>query len=254
MRTRRPETNRRFMRRTALLAGLAVLAAFLFAAAARRRAADPNELIRRFEGGDHSCYADSRWLTHEELAQYSVGDPARGSFMRCDLDGDGVDELLWNDLTLLPGMPDTTRIKGIFTCKNGAVSCIFLDLNDSSEFLFLGQSGRLVYTAPNYGTYLYENYDCVTFTPNGQYCPLYRLEIYNIYSMEEVNPNWGEIHPNMTQPGIYCKKVTRTSAYGEVFAGEEAALTLDEFKDEYQALTGFAYESSAMMLPIEPLP
>lgn len=243
--THQPDTSRRLTWQTALralLCVLAILAVWAAANACRRAAA--NRLIRRFEQGDRSRYADSQRLTREELAQYGVGDPARGRFVRCDLDGDGVDELLWNEPDHpLSGLGDTTRVQGIFACWNGAVSCIDLDLNDNTEYLFLGKGGSLVYTEPYYGTYEYENYDCVTLGPDRRFYPLYRLEIYNIYSMEELPGNWKEVHPDMAQPGIYCKKITPA---GEGSAAEETTLSIAEFKAEYEALTGFAYESSDM--------
>lgn len=120
---------------------------------------------------------------------------------------------------------------------------------DCTEYLFLGKSGSLIYTAPYYGTYEYENYDCVTLGPNRRFYPLFRLEIYNIYSMDELPDDWNELHPDMTQPGIYCKKITKVTwnlPTGDESEGEETALSIAEFKAEYEALIGFAYESSYM--------
>lgn len=200
------------------------------------------QTIKSFQNGDFTRFIESESVNRADLQNaYKVEESQKNNeFVRYDINKDGIDELVWREKDELKG--GMKRILGIFVYQENSIKSIFWDVNDSTEFCFLGENGNIVYYTQYYGTYMYEEYNHIAFDADWKMSADYRLEIWNIYSLEEVGENWEDQHPDMANEGIYCKKKFISSA--DVLNVQEQAISKEEFLTEFIKLTGLEFIDS----------
>lgn len=198
------------------------------------------KIMTSFEKGDFSSL-NNNLITQKDISDiYQIKSEYEGAeFVRCDINGDDIDELILREKTLFRNA--VQRIIGVFAYQGHKMDCVYWDINDSTEYSFLGENGNVIYYMQHYGTYLYEEYNDVEFDSNWVQKISLRLEIWNVYDLEEVRDNWVELHPDMNVEGIYCKKIILSQSKAE----EEVVqpLSVEQFLTEFFELAGFNYAS-----------
>lgn len=170
---------------------------------------------------------------------------------RADITGDEVPELLCQEVFDRKRQP----IKFIFTYYQGKAELIFVDLNDYTEYYFLGDSGNLVYDYTDYGIVNYGSYERVLFSDEKDA----DIEDYHIiigqeriiaqffddwYDEEDI-AYYKERYPDTYGtygPGIYCYRetpTTQTDIRKQEWVREQ--ITKEEFLDAYKDMTGFDF-------------
>lgn len=139
----------------------------------------------------------------EHTDMYWSGRYNRGintSYQHADVNGDGLPELIigktLNDLQRIP-------IDYIFAYTGGmakTVELVYTDLNDYTEWLFLGNDGNLIYDYSDHGEMHYGGYTRYQFDENWQEQALDKIVIYGFYDSdyydEEQNAGYQEYYPD----------------------------------------------------------
>lgn len=186
--------------------------------------------------GNFSCLKDENSASYMENIFGSLGTADRTEWVRYDIDRDGVDELIWQEKEPAGGS-GFKRIMAIYSHHNEEVKCFLWDINDCSEYFFLGESGKLVYYMFEYGVTDSQDYAyCVIDMENGIRYD-YWLSIYNVYDTSELYDSWGEKHPDMMEVGMYYRKRIPGPNQSE----EQQYLTREQFLTEFYELTGVEY-------------
>lgn len=179
-------------------------------------------------------YSDymTKWYSRQQEAH---------EWRQLDLNGDGIEDLILQESREV-GEWGHHEIVAIFACEKDSASCIFLDMNDMSEYYFCGPAGELMYTASSYGLWVaVEPYDHYYYDREWNRIKDYSLVVYDIdveRGLEEYPQQveeWKQNHPDMAEQGVYFRK--------ETDAGEEA-LTQEEFTEIYETVTGLGFYSS----------
>lgn len=170
---------------------------------------------------------------------------------RADITGDEIPELLCQEVFDSKKKP----VNFIFTYRQGKAELIFVDLNDYSEYYFLGDSGNLVYDFTNFGTVDYGSYKRVLFSGEkdadiedrhiiiGQERII--VQFFDDWYDEEEVTYYKEYNPDTYGtygPGIYCYRetpTTQTDMRKQEWVREQ--ITKDEFLEAYQEMTGFDF-------------
>lgn len=195
------------------------------------------------EKGDFSNLTIEGYPTLEILQKkYSMLEKGDGNeFVRCDINEDNVDELLWvrdSDLKI-----ETKEIIAVFASHNDVTKCVFWDSSDRTEFLLLSDNGNVICYFQNFGSYLYVEYNKVRFTSDWRMRFDYRLEVWDIYDLDGLNEKWSIWHPDMIAEGRYYRK---TSFSYDIISGEKACeniMAIEEFQDEFYELTGSEWDA-----------
>ncbi|MBD5475798.1 MAG: hypothetical protein HDR17_07435 [Lachnospiraceae bacterium] len=156
-----------------------------------------------------------------------------------DLNGDGEEDFILQEARPISNTGQK-RIIGIFTIEEDSIRCIMSDLNDSTEYSFCGPTGKLFYTAPNYGGVVdNEPYECYHYDTEGQITTDYELEILRVDSEmdEDYAKEWKSENPDMSEDGLY---------YFRYIGDEIEKLTREEWTNIYETETGLKYDSSDM--------
>lgn len=192
--------------------------------------------MQEIQKGNFSCLKDENSASYMEDIFGSLGTADRTEWVRYDIDRDGVDELIWQEKELAGGS-GFKRIMAIYSHHNEEVKCFLWDINDCSEYFFLGESGKLVYYMFEYGVTDSQDYaHCVIDMENGIKYD-YWLSIYNVYDTSELYDSWGEKHPDMMEVGMYYRKRIPGPNQSE----EQQYLTREQFLAEFYELTGVEY-------------
>ena len=157
-----------------------------------------------------------------------------------DLNGDGAEDFILQEARPISNTGQK-RIIGIFTIEEDSIRCIMSDLNDSTEYSFCGATGKLVYTAPNYGGVVdNEPYECYHYDTEWQITTDYELEILRVDSEmdEDYAKEWKSENPDMSEDGLY---------YFRYIGDEIEKLTREEWTNIYETGTGLKYDSSDMV-------
>lgn len=189
----------------------------------------------------------------EHTDMYWSGRYNRGintSYQHADVNGDGLPELIigktLNDLQRVP-------IDYIFAYTGGMVKTVeqvYTDLNDYTEFLFLGNGENLIYDYSDHGEMQYGGYTRYQFDENWQRQALDKIVIYGFndtdYYDEEANARYKEHYPDTYGSrggGYYFFK-------GTPIVNEESGVVSDwsleeipegEFVEIYYEMTGLDF-------------
>lgn len=205
-----------------------------------------DEAFDKLEQGDWSVVAP--FDGKERLAENDIW-----KWRREDVNGDNLPELIslyaYKEDNILP-------IERIFAYVGGTkepVELVYKDLNDYSEFLFLGSNGNIIYDYSDHGQMQYGAYSQYQFDVRWKKKLLYELEIYyfyeeDYYSDEEI-AWYKESFPNMygKDGGGYYYFQTRPKTAEELRDNEEdtywvkEAVTKEAFEEAYQNMTGFSF-------------
>lgn len=167
---------------------------------------------------------------------------------RADVNGGGLQELInlhsQNDGRIF--MP----IDRIFAYKEGRVEMVFSDLNDYTEYLFLGRNGNLIYDYTSFGQVEYGSYSQYRFDVKWDKKLLDKLEIYYFFDEEAYDEEeidfYKEQYPDTygrMGSGVYCfRSRMKTEEELKAFKEDEGqvleAITEKEFMDAYRQMTG----------------
>lgn len=209
------------------------------------------EVFSMVEKGDFS-FVDMSRIRQASIQREDLEEELKNNeieFIRCDVDRDGLEELIWQvEDELWPnGM-----VQYIFDYKNGWVVGIYYDGWDGNEWLTLGQSGKLYDNLVITASYYVEAYYTCCLDTAGYKEIEYGLEIITISDQDGINglvgnyPELVEKYPGMAKEGVYYLKVrSRTSEeinqYGSASGRVEELITEEEFREEYQELTGLDF-------------
>ena len=211
-----------------------------------------DEVFAAIEDGDFSVVASNysdleRIVESLEMGYESDGDVRR--FERCDIDGDGFDELLF---LIQYEFEDYERIDFILDYRNGSAVCIYYDWCDGNEWLSLGNAGQLIHCSySNNGSCTYYGFYECTLNAKGikdiDYTG-YGIEVCDVYESGESGLWWwsGQ-QPEITQTGVYYTKVRAKSAEeindtGTADGWVKELITKEQFDKEYKELTGKDFE------------
>lgn len=171
---------------------------------------------------------------------------------RADVNGDGMPELIsqygrqWSGGSGLP-------IEYIFAFDEGKVELVFTDLNDYTEYYFLGSNGNLIYDYNDHGQISHGYYPLCQFDENWNIAYLEKLEIYYFYDEDtygdEEIAHLKEYFPDTYGTGghgFYCFR-SRPQTEEELESTENSEywfcepITIEEFLEAYQQMTGFDF-------------
>lgn len=154
-----------------------------------------------------------------------------------DLNGDGTEDFILQEAKPIADTGQK-RISGIFTIEGDSIRCIMSDLNDHSEYSFCGVTGKLLYTAPNYGGVVdNEPYVCYHYDSEWQEIIDYTLEIIRVDSEMDENyaKEWKRENSEMAEDGLYFYKYK---------GDKKEKLTKKEWMEIYEAETGLRFDGS----------
>lgn len=195
-------------------------------------------LKEQIKSGDFSNLKETDNIRIEEIKRvYANKKNDEGiEWIEGDLNGDGLNELIWQEeKSYNEGMK---RIVGIFTFQTDEPVCTIWDINDSTEFLFMSDTGNIIYYTQYYGTYYFNGFDCYKFDSDWNKELFYGLHIYNVYDISEVDVQWWhEEHPDMTNEGIYYKRYILKSSLKY-----EENLEEKEFLKGFEEMCGFSFD------------
>lgn len=171
-------------------------------------------------------------------------------YQRADVNGDGLPELIigrtLNDLQRIP-------IEYIYAYTGGMVKTVeqvYTDLNDYTEWLFLGSGENLIYHYSDLGVMDYGGYTRYQFDENWQEQALDKIVIYGFYDTdyydEEEDARYKEYYPDTYGSrggGNYFFKGTPIfdEESGVVIDWSLEEITEGEFVEIYYEMTGFDF-------------
>lgn len=183
--------------------------------------------------GNFSYLEDEDWERKQKTA--SMADVEWRLF---DLNGDGIDDLILEEVDTVTDDSEEKRIIGIFACEEDKARCVEWDVNDCTAYSFAGSTGELMYTGSYYGGVVStESYAHYYFNEDWDKIRDYMLVVYCIDAEmdEEYAKKWKEEHPDMAEDGIYYRKLTDK---------ETEILTREELISIYEKGTGYAFHSN----------
>lgn len=171
------------------------------------------------------------------------------TWQRVDVNGDGLPELIRSDVYREDLIPQITYIFSYEDGEQAPVKLIFRDLNDLSEYYFLGADGKMIYDYSDHGEIQYGSYSQYQYDVKWNRRLLDRLEIYYFekgdYYGEETD--WyREAYPDTygTNGGGYYFFQSRPKTMEELKDNEEdtywvrEVITKDAFIKAYRRMTG----------------
>lgn len=206
---------------------------------------DRDEVFCQIEQGDYSSLEDEEEKSQLENT-YGISTEYEGKWCRADVNGDGMEELILQSEVQFRG--SIRPIDYILTYVSGKTEIVYSDLNDSTEFLFLGKDDSLIYYNQFYGVYAWNGYTECRFDAKWNLEKISGLEIYGISDFEcydEEELAWIKEHlpENATQEGCYFYKdrlktpeELQADDNGEFWTKE--TLSQAQFLEEYEAITG----------------
>lgn len=197
-----------------------------------------NTLKQELLRGDFE-HLSGKYSDYRELfeADWESGDL---EWRQIDLNGDGAEDFILQEARSISNIGQK-RIIGIFTIEEDSIRCIMSDLNDSTEYSFCGATGKLFYTAPNYGGVVdNELYECYHYDAEWQITTDYELEILRVDSEmdEDYAKEWKSENPDMAEDGLY---------YFRYIGDEKEKLTREEWTNIYETETGLKFDGSDMV-------
>lgn len=215
------------------------------------------EVFAAIEKGDFSVverkYADPETIVEElEMAYETDGDSSR--MLRSDIDGDGVEELLF---LIQYDFEEYERIDFIIDYRNGRAVCTYLDWCDGNEWLILAKEGKLVHclrSSSEWCTY-YGLHECVLNARGIKEldCLGNGIEVCDVHQLGESGLWWWEgQQPEITQVGIYYTRMKEENAKdGTGGSVVKELISKEAFLASFVELTGEEQVWSEIMMKIE---
>jgi len=195
------------------------------------------------EEGDFSV-VERKPFDPERLAEeleMAYGDGISRRTIRCDIDGDGFEELL-----ILNQYKDEEweRIDIILDYRNGGAVCLYYDWCDGMEWLLLGKDNRLVHCSCSLSsdcTY-YGFQECtlnargikeIDYIGNG-------VEACNVHQRGEGDQGfwwWSGQQPEITEEGVYFTRTYKENT-AEGSKTKKELISREEFAEAFTELTG----------------
>lgn len=206
---------------------------------------DRGEVFRQIEQGDYSSLENEEEKVQLENA-YAVISEHDGKWRLADVNGDGMEELILQSEVQYRG--SIRPIDYILTYVSGKTEIVYRDLNDATEFLFLGKEDRLIYYNQFYGVYAWNGYTECRFDAKWNLEKISGLEIYGLSDLDSYDEEelaWIKEHlpENVRQEGC-CFYKDRLKTPEELQAGDneefwtEEPLSQAQFLEEYENMTG----------------
>lgn len=203
------------------------------------------EVFAAVEEGDFSV-VERKPFDPERLAEeleMAYGDGISSRTIRCDIDGDGFEELL-----ILNQYKDEEweRIDIILDYRNGGAVCLYYDWCDGMEWLLLGKDNRLVHCSCSLSSYCtyYGFQECtlnargikeIDYIGNG-------VEACNVHQRGEGDQGfwwWSGQQPEIREEGVYFTRTQAENTDRDGNSGREKELiSRDEFFTMFTELTG----------------
>ena len=203
------------------------------------------EVFAAVEEGDFSV-VERKPFDPERLAEeleMAYGDGISSRTIRCDIDGDGFEELLL--LNQYKG-EEWERIDIILDYRNGGAVCLYYDWCDGMEWLLLGKDNRLVHCSCSLSSYCtyYGFQECtlnargikeIDYIGNG-------VEACNVHQRGEGDQGfwwWSGQQPEITEEGVYFTRTQAENTDRDGNGGRKKELiSRDEFFTAFTELTG----------------
>lgn len=217
-----------------------------------------DEVYAAVEAGDFSVvtrkYADPDRIVESLKEAYELdGDTRRTA--RCDIDGDGFDELL---LLIQYEFEDYERIDFILDYRNGRAVCTYYDWCDGNEWLLLGSEGKLIHCiSSNNGSCKYYGLKECILNAGGikeiDYTG-YGIEVCDVNEPSESGLWWWDGQkPEITQRGIYFAEVRTKNEEeindtGTAVGWVKKLIAEEQYLEKYKELTG---EDFALSIDLE---
>ena len=185
------------------------------------------DLLTQLEEGDFTNLKEIkegiRASTVEQIVNvYKAGIVNKfNEFRRYDLNGDGVDELIWQNKECRN--QNMKPIIGIFVQESGKTKCVFWDEYDVTEFYYLSKAGNIIYYYWNYGVGRYDTYEYYIFDKEWNPVKQHRLDILGV---DEAALSQ---RPEFEETGIF-------------FYNSEGKLTEQQFRVEFKKLMGVDFD------------
>ncbi len=217
-----------------------------------------DEVYAAVEAGDFSVvtrkYADPDRIVESLKEAYELdGDTRRTA--RCDIDGDGFEELL---LLIQYEFEDYERIDFILDYRNGRAVCTYYDWCDGNEWLLLGSEGKLIHCiSSNNGSCKYYGLKECILNAGGikeiDYTG-YGIEVCDVNEPSESGLWWWDGQkPEITQRGIYFAEVRTKNEEeindtGTAVGWVKKLIAEEQYLEKYKELTG---EDFALSIDLE---
>lgn len=157
-----------------------------------------------------------------------------------DVTGDGVDELIWEDIS--PFDENFKTVIAVFKSTKSGVERLHWDVTDNSRYLFIGDN-KLVSCDDVGSAYMYVGYSEEMFDDDNNMYSTHAICAYIIYSHEEME-GYEDIKNRFLEDGMDSEGVyyyyTTYEASGEIIADER--ITKDDFLDYFTGMTGKTME------------
>ena len=217
-----------------------------------------DEVYAAVEAGDFSVvtrkYADPDRIVESLKEAYELdGDTRRTA--RCDIDGDGFEELL---LLIQYEFEDYERIDFILDYRNGRAVCTYYDWCDGNEWLLLGSEGKLIHCiSGNNGSCKYYGLKECTLSAGGIKeidDTGYGIEVCNVNEPSESGLWWWDGQkPEITQRGLYFAEVRTKNEEeindtGTAVGWVKKLIAEEQYLEKYKELTG---EDFALSIDLE---
>ncbi|MBO5056837.1 MAG: hypothetical protein J6C64_10865 [Lachnospiraceae bacterium] len=154
-------------------------------------------------------------------------------WLQADVNGDKIPELL--SLYSENAENSISPIEHIFIYKAGKVEHVFSDLNDYTEFFFIGKNRNLIYNYSNYGLVDYGSYSQYRFDETWDRVLLDKLEIYH-FEDEEYYEDEEILYLKEQYPDTFGK-----DGSGFYFFRMQEPISKEQFLESYQQMTGFNF-------------
>lgn len=217
-----------------------------------------DEVYAAVEAGDFSVvtrkYADPDRIVESLKEAYELdGDTRRTA--RCDIDGDGFEELL---LLIQYEFEDYERIDFILDYRNGRAVCTYYDWCDGNEWLLLGSEGKLIHCiSSNNGSCKYYGLKECILNAGGikeiDYTG-YGIEVCDVNEPSESGLWWWDGQkPEITQRGLYFAEVRTKNEEeindtGTAVGWVKKLIAEEQYLEKYKELTG---EDFALSIDLE---
>ncbi|MBQ9511822.1 MAG: hypothetical protein IJR58_01355 [Lachnospiraceae bacterium] len=153
-----------------------------------------------------------------------------------DVTGDGVDELIWEDIS--PFDENFKTVIAVFKSTKSGVERLHWDVNNNSRYLFIGDNNLVSYDDVG-SAYMYVGYSEKMFDDDNNMYSTHAICAYIIYSYEEMEDYEDMkkrfLEDGMDGEGAYYYYITYGQS-GEIITDER--ITKDDFLDYFTGMTG----------------
>lgn len=194
-------------------------------------------LLNQIENGDFSCVKNCEGVSVSEIERIYIKMQEKNNvqWIETDINKDGKSDLILQEKA--GNSEGVNKIVGIFDIDKRNIKCVLWDVNDATEFSFLGKTNNVIYYTQYSGVFDYVCLDCYTFNQCWDKTYAYGIQAFNIYDAVEIPEGWfGDKCPDKLSIGENYIKYN--------YNQKMEILTKKEFEMEYENMTGLYFESS----------